>query len=139
MILLNRQLLPYIIGRITGDDGHYTAFRLAFCFGGDPRDADNPPDTNVLAQFDFPSPWAAPRSGTYVIKLGPITTTITASGIPSHWRLVGFHAGAWSNVVHGSIGLIGSGADINVRTLEWVRGDPLTLQAIRIFPLKLSY
>ena len=139
MILLTRHLLPYILDRISGDDGHYTAFRLAFYSGTDPRIADSSPGNMVLAQFDFPSPWATPSLGTRVVKTGPITTTVTASGIASYWRLVGLHGGVWSNIVHGSIGLVGSGADINVRTLEWVLGDPLTLQVIRIYPLKLSY
>lgn len=139
MILLSSALLPYIIGRISGQDGYYTAFRLAFYFGSDPRNAAGPPRSSVLAQFDFPSPWATPAGGNRVYKVGPITTTVTASGIASYWRLVGFNAGAWSNVVHGSIGLVGSAADIKVRTLEWTLGDPLTLEVIQIFPLKLSY
>lgn len=93
----------------------------------------------MLAQFDFTSPWATPRNGNRVFKVGPVSTTITASGIATHWRLLGLHGGAWSIVVHGSIGLVGSGADINVSTVEWVLGDPLVLHAITIFPLKLTY
>lgn len=139
MLLLSRDFLPYVLNRISGMDGHYTAFRLAFYYGTDPRSAAGPPSSNVLAQFDFTSPWAAPRDGNHVFKVGPVSTTITASGIASHWRLLGLHGGAWSIVVHGSIGLVGSGADINVTTVEWVLGDPLTLHAITIFPLKLTY
>lgn len=139
MILLSSAFLPYIIERISGVDGHYTAFRLAFYFGSDPRNAAGPPRSSVLAQFDFPSPWGTPADGNRVYKVGPITTTVTASGIASYWRLVGFNDGAWSNVVHGSIGLVGSDADIKVRTLEWMLGDPLTLEVIQIFPIKLSY
>ena len=139
MILLSSAFLPYIIGRVSGQDGYYTAFRLAFYFGSDHRNAAGPPRSNVLAQFDFPSPWGTPADGNRVYKVGPITTTVTASGIASHWRLVGFNDGAWSNVVHGSIGLVGSGADIKVRTLEWMLGDPLTLEVIQIYPIKLSY
>lgn len=139
MILLSSALLPYIIGRISGTDGYYTAFRLAFYFGSDPRNAADPPSSHVLAQFDFPSPWARPAGGNRVYRVGPITTTVTASGIASYWRLIGLNGGVWSTVVHGSIGLIGSGADIKVRTLEWVLGDPLTLEVIQIFPIKLSY
>lgn len=139
MILLTRTVLPFLLGRISGVDGYYTAFRLAFYFGSDPRTAAGTPRSSVLAQFDFPSPWATPADGSYVYKVGPITTTVTASGIASYWRLVGFNNGAWSNVVHGSIGLVGSDADIKVRTLEWMLGDPLTLEVIQIFPIKLSY
>lgn len=139
MILLSSAFLPYIIGRVSGQDGYYTAFRLAFYFGSDPRNATGPPRSSVLAQFDFPSPWGTPADGNRVYKVGPITTTVTASGIAAYWRLVGFHDGAWSNVVHGSIGLVGSAADIKVRTLEWMLGDPLTLEVIQIFPIKLSY
>lgn len=139
MLLLSRELLPYILDRISGVDGHYTAFRLAFYYGTDPRSAASPPSSNVLAQFDFTSPWATPRDGSHVFKVGPVSTTITASGIVSHWRLLGLHGGAWSIVVHGSIGLVGSGADINVTTVEWVLGDPLTLHVITIYPLKLTY
>ena len=139
MILLSRGFLPYVLDRISGADGHYTAFRLVFYFGTDPRSAADPPASSVLAQFDFPSPWAAPRGGNSVYKLGPLFTTVTASGIASYWRLIGFHDGAWSNVVHGSIGLVGSAADIKVRTLEWMLGDPLTIEVIQIFPLKLTY
>ena len=139
MLLLSRDFLPYIIGRLSGEDGYYTAFRLAFYFGSDPRYAGGPPGSNVLAQFDFPSPWGTPRDGNRVSKTGPITTTVTASGVASYWRLIGLNGGAWSSVVHGSIGLIGSDADIKVRTLEWMLGDPLTLEVIQIFPIKLSY
>lgn len=139
MILLSSAFLPFILERLSGEDGHYSAFRLAFYFGSDPRNAAGPPSSNVLAQFDFTSPWATPRDGNRVSKTGPITTTVTASGIASYWRLVGLNGGAWSNVVHGSIGLVGSDADIKVRTLEWMLGDPLTLQAIQIYPIKLSY
>lgn len=139
MILLSSAFLPSIIDRLSGNDGYYTAFRLAFYFGSDPRNAAGPPRSNVLAQFDFPSPWGTQADGNRVYKVGPITTAVTASGIASYWRLVGFNDGAWSNVVHGSIGLVGSDADIKVRTLEWMLGDPLTLEVIQIFPIKLSY
>ena len=139
MILITRELLPYILDRISGVDGYYSAFRLAFYFGTDPRSTAGSSGSNVLAQFDFPSPWATPWDGNSVHKSGPITTTVTASAIASYWRLAGFNNGAWSNVVHGSIGLVGSDADIKVRTLEWMLGDPLTLEVIQIFPIKLSY
>ena len=139
MILISQELLPYILDRISGVDGYYSAFRLAFCYGTDPRRAVGSSCSNMLAQFDFPSPWATPWDGNSVHKSGPITTAVTASGIASYWRLIGLNGGVWSTVVHGSIGLIGSGADIKVRTLEWMLGDPLTLEVIRIFPIKLSY
>lgn len=139
MILLTRELLQYIVDRISGVDGYYTAFRLAFYYGTDPRSAADPPSANVLAQFDFASPWGTPADGNRVYKVGPITTTVTTTGIASYWRLVGLNGGTWKNVVHGSIGLVGSEADIKVSTLEWMLGDPLTLQVIQIFPLKLSY
>lgn len=139
MILISRDFLPYLLDRISGVDGYYTAFRLVFYFGGDPRNAAGAPGSNVLAQFDFSSPWATPWDGNSVHKWGPITTTVTASGFASYWRLVGLHGATWSNVVHGSIGLIGSGADIKVRTLEWMIGDPLTLEVIQIYPIKLTY
>lgn len=139
MLLISRELLPYILNRISGVDGYYTAFALAFYYGTDPQHAADPPSTTVLAQFDFTSPWGAPLSGNRVYKVGPITTTVTASGTASYWRLIGFNDGTWKNVVHGSIGLVGSDADIKVSTLEWVIGDPLTLEVIQIFPLKLSY
>ena len=139
MVLITRDFLPYVLERISGHDGYYIAFRLAFYFGTDPRSTAGSSGSNVLAQFDFPSPWGTPTDGNRVYKVGPITTTVTASGIASYWRLVGFNDGAWSNVVHGSIGLVGSDADIKVRTLEWMLGDPLTLEVIQIFPIKLSY
>ena len=139
MILITRNVLPFLLGRISGEDGHYTAFRLAFYGGTDPQWVKEPPPSNPLAQFDFSSPWATPANGTQVAKVGPLQTTIIATGTPSFWRLLGFHDGVWSSVVHGSIGLVGSNADIKVRTLEWVVGDPFTLQVIRIYPIKLSY
>lgn len=139
MILLTRTVLPFLLDRISGIDGYYTAFRLAFYFGSDPRNAAGLIRSTVLAQFDFSSPWAEKGDGIYVYKLGPISTIVTASGLASYWRLVGLHGATWSTVVHGSIGLVGSGADIKVRTLEWVLGDPLTLEVIQIFPIKLSY
>lgn len=139
MILISRDFLPYVLDRISGVDGHYTAFRLAFYSGSDPRSAAGPPSSAVLAQFDFTSPWATPWSANSVYKLGPISTTVTASGFASYWRLVGLHGATWSTVVHGSIGLVGSDADIKVRTLDWVLGDPLTLEVIQIFPIKLTY
>ena len=139
MILITREFLPHLIERISGVDGHYTAFRLVFFSGFDPRSTAGQISSAVLAQFDFPSPWATPWGGNSVHKSGPITTAVTASGFASYWRLIGFNDGAWSNVVHGSIGLVGSAADIKVRTLEWMLGDPLTLEVIQIFPIKLSY
>ena len=139
MILITRDFLPHLIERISGVDGHYTAFRLVFFSGFDPHSTAGPISSAVLAQFDFPSPWATPWNGNSVHKSGPITTTVTASGFASYWRLVGLHGATWSSVVHGSIGLTGSSADIKVRTLEWMLGDPLTLEAIQIFPLKLTY
>lgn len=139
MLLLSRDFLPYLLNRMAGVDGHYTAFRLAFYSGTDPRNAAGPPGSNVLAQFDFPSPWATPRDGNHVFKAGPVSTVVAASGKASYWRLLGLHGGTWSIVLHGSIGLVGSGADINVSTVEWVLGDPLDLHGITIFPLKLTY
>lgn len=139
MLLLSRDFLPYIIGRLSGEDGYYTAFRLAFYSGTDPRSTAGPQGSNPLAQFDFPSPWGTPAGGISVYKVGPISTPVTESGLASYWRLIGLNGGVWSTVVHGSIGLIGSDADIKVRTLEWVLGDPLTLEVIQIYPIKLSY
>ena len=135
MILLTRTVLPFLLGRVSGEDGYYTAFRLAFYRGTDPRWITEPPPSNPLAQYDFSSPWATPGNGTRVDKIGPIKTTVLATGVPSFWRLLGFHDAVWSSVVHGSIGLVGSSADIKVRTLEWVVGDPLTLQVLRIYPI----
>ena len=83
MILLSSAFLPYIIGRLSGEDGYYTAFRLAFYFGTDPRSTAGSAGSNVLAQFDFPSPWATPWDGNSVHKSGPITTAVTASGFAS--------------------------------------------------------
>ena len=139
MILISRDFLPHLIDRISGVDGYYTAFRLAFFSGFDPRSTAGQISSAVLAQFDFPSPWGTPADGNRVYKVGPISTPVTASGKASYWRLLGLNDGVWSTVVHGSIGLIGSTADIKVRTLDWVLGDPLTLEVIQIFPLKLSY
>lgn len=139
MILITREFLPHLIDRISGVDGHYTAFRLVFFSGFDPRSTAGQISSAILAQFDFQSPWATPWDGNSVHKQGPITTTVTASGIASYWRLVGLHGTTWTIVVHGTIGLTGSGADIKVRTLEWMIGDPLTLQVIQIFPIKLTY
>ena len=139
MILLTRTVLPFLLGRVSGEDGYYTAFRLAFYRGTDPQWITEPPPSNPLAQYDFSSPWATPSMGMQVDKIGPIKTTVLATGVPSFWRLLGFHDAVWSSVVHGSIGLVGSSADIKVRTLEWVVGDPLTLQVLRIYPIKLSY
>lgn len=139
MILLTRTVLPFLLDRISGVDGYYTAFRLAFYRGTDPKWITEPPPLNPLAQYDFSSPWATPSNGTRVAKIGPIATTVLATGVPSFWRLLGFRDGMWSSVVHGTIGLAGSNADIKVRTLEWAVGDPLTLQVLRIYPLKLSY
>lgn len=139
MILITRDFLPHLIDRISGADGHYTNFRLAFYSGIDPRSTAGAISSAVLAQFDFISPWAAPWYGNAVHKQGPITTTVTASGFASYWRLLGLHAGTWSTVVHGSLGLTGSSADIKVRTVEWMLGDQLTLQVIKIYPIKLTY
>ena len=139
MILITRELLPYILDRISGVDGYYSAFRLAFYYGYDPRSTTGGSGLNVLAQFDFASPWGTQADGNNIYKVGPISTPVTASGKASYWRLLGLQVGVWETVVHGSMGLIGSGADIKVRTLDWVLGDPLTLEVIQIFPIKLSY
>ena len=139
MALLTRTLLPFLLGRISGSDGHYTAFRLAFYRGTVPLTITDPPPSGVLAQFDFLSPWASTSSGTHIAKPGPLTASVIASGVPTFWRLLGIHAGAWSSIVQGSIGLVGSNADIKVHNLEWLVGDPLTLHVIRIYPIKLSY
>ena len=139
MILLSKALLPLVLDRLSGQDGYYTAFRLAFYYGGDPATTDGSPDSRVLAQFDFPSPWPTTRGLVYMTKKGPIYATITATGLVSHWRLVGFRGGEWSTLIHGSVGLVGSDADIKFRTLEWVIGDQLTLETLHIFPFRLSY
>lgn len=139
MLLISRDFLPHLLDRISGTDDYYTAFRLAFYFGTDPRSTAAAADSNILAQFNFASPWAFPWDENSVYKQGPLTTTVTTSGRASYWRLLGLHDGAWRAVVHGSLGLVGSDADIKVRTLEWMIGDPVTLEAIQIFPIKLTY
>ena len=139
MLLLTRAILPFLLGRLSGSDGYYTSFRLAFYRGTDPKTIAGPPPSGVLAQFDFSSPWASTSSGTHMVKHGPMTAAVITSGTPSFWRLLGLHAGAWSSIVHGSTGPVGSTADIKVYNLEWLVGDPLTLEVIRIYPLKLSY
>ena len=139
MLLISRDFLPHLLDRISGTDGYYTAFRLAFYFGTDPRSAAAAADSNILAQLNFASPWAFPWDENSVYKQGPLTTTVTTSGRASYWRLLGLHDGAWGAVVHGSLGLVGSTADIKVRTLEWMLGDPVTLESIQIFPIKLTY
>ena len=139
MLLISRDFLPHLLNRISGTDGYYTAFRLAFYFGTDPRSTAAAANANILAEFNFASPWAFPWDKNSVYKQGPLTTTVTTSGRASYWRLLGLRDGAWRTVVHGSLGLVGSAADIKVRTLEWMLGDPLTLESIQIFPIKLTY
>lgn len=139
MLLISRDFLPHLLDRISGTDGYYTAFRLAFYFGTDPRSTAAAAESTILAQFNFASPWAFPWDENSVYKQGPLTTTVTTSGRASYWRLLGLHGGAWRVVVHGSLGLVGSTADIKVRTLEWMLGDTVTLESIQIFPIKLTY
>lgn len=143
MLLISRDFLRPILYRISGKDGHYTAFRLVFYSGFDPRIVNIVDDTYELAGFNFASPWASPWPFPWeencVYKKGPLTTTVTASGLAVFWRVIGLHDGKWNALVHGTIGLVGSTADIKVRTLEWMIGDTVTLEAIKIFPIKLTY
>lgn len=143
MLLISRDFLRPILYRISGKDGYYTAFRLVFYSGFDPRIVNIVDDTYELAGFNFTSPWASPWPFPWeencVYKEGPLTATVTKSGQAVYWRLLGLHDSEWNALVHGTLGLVGSTADIKVRTLEWMLGDPVTLERIQIFPIKLTY
>lgn len=139
MLIHGPHTLALMLDRLTGADGHFDAFELAFYYGTDPGRISGPPRPNKLASWAFSSPWAPVLSGTSLYLTGPISTHALAAGSPTYWELIGRAGGVPERLLHGSSGKTGSGADIVFANNVWALGDPVTLNSLRIYPLRLSY
>lgn len=128
-----------LLARLSGSDGHFDAFEFAFHYNNDTGTIAGRPRSYKLASWSFPSPWASVHFDISLYLAGPITTHALAAGSPTYWELIGRVGGVQERLLHGSAGKAGSGADIVFANNVWYLGDPVTLNSLRIYPLRLSY
>ena len=139
MLIFGSALLPLMIQRLTGEDDYYDSFSFNFYSGTDPGSIAGAPSTGLLAGYDAAAPWASTLYSTSLYLAGPISTHALAAGSPTYWELIGRAGGMPERLLHGSAGKTGSGADIVFANDVWAMGDPVTLNSLRIYPLRLSY
>lgn len=139
MLIHGPHTLALLLARLTGSDGHFDAFEFAFHYDTDTGTITAPVKSSKLASWTFPSPWASVLYDTSLYLAGPISTHALAAGSPTYWELIGRASGVPEPLLHGSAGKTGSGADIVFANNVWALGDPVTLNSLRIYPLRLSY
>lgn len=139
MLIHGPHTLALMLDRLTGADGHFDAFEFAFHYDTDTGTITAPVESSKLASWTFSSPWASVLYDTSLYLAGPISTHALAAGSPTYWELIGRASGVPEPLLHGSAGKTGSGADIVFANNVWALGDPVTLNSLRIYPLRLSY
>lgn len=139
MLIYGSALLPLMIQRLTGEDGHYDSFSFNFYSGTDPGSITGEPRTGLLAGYNAAAPWASTLYSTSLYLAGPITLTASATGSATFAELLAYKDGTAARLLHCSVGATGSGKDIIFTSVDWETGDLIEIKQLRIYPLRLSY
>lgn len=139
MLIYGSALLPLMIQRLTGEDGHYDSFSFNFYSGTDPGSITGEPRTGLLAGYDAAAPWASTLYSTSLYLPGPITLTASATGSATFAELLAYKDSTAARLLHCSVGPTGSGKDIIFTSVDWETGDLIEIKQLRIYPLRLSY
>lgn len=139
MLIHGPSTLELMLERLSGADGYFDDFELAFFTGYDPRYISGASPADKIASWSFSSPWAYTYNNSAIAAYGPIATTAIKGGAATFWELLATKSGTPYRLLHGTAGKKGSGADIVFTNHIWAMGDTITLNAIYLYPLKLSY
>lgn len=124
--------------RLTGDDGVYSSWELAFFAGYDPKNAGATLYSAPLVVFPFSGSWSYYDTNSGVTMFDPQTKTVTTPGECTFFRFNAVVAGSPIALLHGNVSKSGEGGDIQFSTVGWPIGLPVTLSALYLRPPPLS-
>lgn len=124
--------------RLTGADGVYTAWELAFFGGYDPKTASSQLYTPPLVAFQFATGWAYYDTSFGVILRASKIENVTTAGECKFFRFNAVVAGAPIAIFHGSVSKKGQGGDIQFSDVGWPLGLPIELQTLYLRPPPLQ-
>ena len=103
MLIYGSALLPLMIPRLTGEDGHSDSFSFNFYSGTDPGSITGEPRTGLLAGYDAAAPWASTLYSTSLYLPGPITLTASATGSATFAELLAYKDATPARLLHCSV------------------------------------
>lgn len=135
MALATGQMLRTLMcERMTGDDGYFDSFELVFFPGNSPPYITSTIYDVPLVVFPLPDGWAYyyPHEG--VVMTGTHTQPVTAAGVPVFFRFNGIKSSISTALLQGTVGELGSGADMKFPNTGWPVGLPVSINGLRFYP-----
>lgn len=123
--------------RLSGQDGYYDSFELAFFSGSVPGAITAPIYSAPLVVFSLPSPWASYDATAGTILSAEQTEATTAAGMVTFFRFIGIKAGTPAALQQGTTSTPGAGGDIQFSATGWPVGLPITLKRLYLRPPRL--
>lgn len=139
MSLATGPALREIYGRrLSGQDGYYDAFELAFFPGSIPPTTNGPSYSAPLVVFDLASNWAFFDAQFGTIMNTPMTRETIAPGVVTHFRFNGILGAVHEVLQQGTVTKTGEGGDIQFPSTGWSVGLPVTLAALYLRPPQMN-
>ena len=124
--------------KLTGADGTYSAWELAFFAGYNPKSASSTLYTPPLVAFQFTTGWAFYQTDFGVTLTRNQTQNVTTAGECTFFRFNAVVPGSRIALLHGSVSKNGAGGDIQFSDTGWPVGLPIKLDALYIRPPPLQ-
>lgn len=125
--------------RLSGEDGYYDSFELAFFPGYVPSAITTPIYAAPLIVFPLPSPWATYLSAYGTVLTTEQTLTTTAPGVVTFFRFNGIKSAVTDPLQHGTVSTYGAGGDIQFSATGWPIGLPINLKRLYLRPPQLNF
>lgn len=120
--------------RMNGDDGYFDSFEMVFFPGTSPPDITSTIYDVPLVVFPLPKNWAIYRPSLGIMMTSARTAPVTAAGVPAYYRFNGIKSGISTALLQGTVGGIGSGADMKFTNTGWPVGLPVSINRLTFYP-----
>ena len=120
--------------RMTGDDGYFDSFELVFFPGYSPTYITSTIYGVPLVVFPLPKYWAIYHPSLGIVMVSDRTAPVTAAGVPAFYRFNGIKSGISAALLQGTVGDMGSGADMKFTNTAWPIGLPVSIKGLRFYP-----
>ena len=120
--------------RMNGDDGYFDSFELVFFPGNSPPYITSAIYAVPLVVFPLPKNWAIYHPSLGIVMVSAQTALVSAAGVPTYYRFNGIKSGVSTALLQGTVGAIGSGADMKFTNTAWPIGLPVSLNRLSFYP-----
>lgn len=120
--------------RMNGDDGYFDSFELVFFPGNSPPPINSTIYDVPLVVFPLPKNWAIYQPSLGVVMVSARTAAVTAAGVPAYYRFNGIKSGVSTALLQGTVGDMGSGADMKFANTSWPIGLPVSIKRLNFYP-----